>query len=141
MRDEKNNFLFIPHPSSLIPALVWVALAAATAVKLYLALTTVGTLDVPGFVDHLMRIEQFGGLGAYRTLGAFNNPFNHPPFMIHALRAMGWLTRTTHLPFPFWLRLPCVVEDGGSFLVTLRLLSLLTPARDLTAPLPIVALS
>src|SRR5947208_1822251 len=102
MRDEENKQRLVPsHPSSLIPhpyyhSLIWLALAAATALKLYLALTTAGTLDAAGFADHLTKIEQFGGLGVYRVRGAFNNPFNSPPFIIHALRAMGWLTRTTH---------------------------------------------
>ena len=121
--------------------LVWAALTAATAVKLYLALTTAGSLDAAGFADHLTKIEQVGGLGAYAVRGAFNNPFNSPPFMIHALRAMGWLERTTHLPFPFWLRLPSILADVGTFLIMRRLLARLWPARDLTWPLLLVAVS
>jgi 4-amino-4-deoxy-L-arabinose transferase-like glycosyltransferase len=121
--------------------LVWVALAAASLLKLYLALTTAGTIDAAGFADHLAKIEQLGGLGAYRVRGAFDNPFNSPPFMIHALRAMGWLAQTTHLPFPFWLRLPSILADAGSFLITSRMLARLWPARDLTWPLLLVALS
>jgi hypothetical protein len=120
--------------------LVWLALAAATALKLYLALTTAGTLDVAGYADHLAKVEQFG-VGAYRVRGAFNNPFNQPPSIIHALRAMSWLARTTHLPFPFWLRLPSVLADVGSFLVARRMLARMWPARDLTRPLLLVALS
>jgi hypothetical protein len=124
-----------------VRAIVWAALAAATAVKLYLALTTAGTIDAAGFADHLAKIEQFGGVGAYRVRGAFNNPFNSPPFMIHALKAMGWLAQTTPLPFPFWLRLPSVLADVGSFLITSRLLARLWPERDQTWPLMVVALS
>lgn len=122
-------------------AIVWAALAAATAAKLWLALTTAGTIDAAGFADHLAKIEQLGGLGAYRVRGAFNNPYNHPPFMIHTLKAMGWLAQTTPLPFPFWLRFPSVLADVGSFLITCRLLGRLWPRRDLTWPLILVALS
>lgn len=124
-----------------VRAIVWAALAAATAAKIFLALTTAGTIDAAGFADHLAKIEQFGGLDAYRVRGAFNNPFNSPPFMIHALKAMGWLAQTTPLPFPFWLRLPSVLADVGSFLITCRLLARLWPGRDLTVPLMLVALS
>src|SRR5215510_3618928 len=120
---------------------VWAALAAATALKLYLALTTAGSMDAVGFADHLTKIEQVGGLGAYAVRGAFNNPFNSPPFMIHALRAMGWLERTTRLPFPFWLRLPSVLADVGSFFITRRLLANIWPARNLSWPLFLVAVS
>lgn len=129
------------RPRSESSRVVWLALAAATALKLYLALTTAGTLDAAGFADHLSKIEQLGGLGAYRVRGAFNNPFNSPPFMIHALRAMGWLARATRLPFPFWLRLPCVAADVGSFLLVRRLLARALPGRDQTAPLLLLALS
>lgn len=130
-----------PPAAGHVRALVWVALATATAVKLYLALTTVGALDAAGFADHLAKIEQVGGLGAYRVRGAFNNPFNSPPFMIHALRGMGWLAQTTPFPFPFWLRLPSVCADVGSFLITRQMLARLWPGRDLTCPLLLVALS
>jgi hypothetical protein len=124
-----------------VRAVVWIALGAASALKLYLAFKTAGTIDAAGFADHLAKIEQFGGLGAYRVRGAFDNPFNSPPFMIHALRAMGWLAQTTHLPFPFWLRLPSILADVGSLLITSRMLARLWPGRDLTWPLLLVALS
>lgn len=122
-------------------ALVWAALGVASAVKLYLALTTAGTLDAASFADHLSKIEQYGGLGAYHVRGVFDNPFNSPPFMIHALRALGWLSRATPLPFAFWLRLPCVAADAVSLALGWRLLARLQPGRDLTRPLLCVALS
>jgi hypothetical protein len=122
-------------------SLVWVALALASVVKLYLALTTAGTLDAAAFADHLSKIEQYGGLGAYHVRGAFDNPFNSPPFIVHALRALGWLSDTTRLPFAFWLRFPCVVADAASLLLTWQLLARLQPRRDLTRPLLLVALS
>jgi hypothetical protein len=121
-------------------ALLWVALTAATAIKLYLALRTAGTIDAAGFADHLAKIHEVGGLGAYRVRGAFDNPFNSPPFMILALKAMGWLADVTHLPFPFWLRLPSVIADVGSFFIARRVLARWWPERDLTWPLLLVAL-
>jgi hypothetical protein len=43
---------------------LWVALAFATLIKLYLALYTHGSLDVAGFRDHLDKIHELG-VGAY----------------------------------------------------------------------------
>lgn len=103
-------------------AFVVFAAALATLFKLYLALYTAGTLDAAAFADHLAKIEQFGGVGVYRVGGAFNNPFNSPPFIIHFLKALGWLTRATELPFAFWLRLPCILADAGSLFLVWKLL-------------------
>src|SRR5262249_46324994 len=89
-----------------VPALVWAALVAATAVNLYLGLTNDAKIYAAGFDDYLAKIKLFGSLGTYRVFGPLNQPFTTPPFMIHVLRAMGWLAQTTHLPFKFWLRLP-----------------------------------
>jgi hypothetical protein len=112
------------------------ALVAATLAflfKLYLALYTEGTLDAAAFADHLAKIEEFGGVGVYRVVGAFNNPFNSPPFIVHFLKALGWLTGATGLPFAFWLRLPCVLADAGSFFLIWKLLEL-SPASQHSAP-------
>jgi len=121
--------------------IVWAALACATLLKLYLALTTAGTLDAAAFADHLAKIREHGGVGAYHMRGAFNNPFNSPPFVVHALRAMGRLGDATGLPFAFWLRLPGVLADAGSLLLVWRLLAREQPRRDLRWPLLVVALS
>jgi 4-amino-4-deoxy-L-arabinose transferase-like glycosyltransferase len=107
---------------------LFIALACATVVKLYLAYVTTGSLDVPGFYDHLQKIQELG-VGAYRVRGAFNNPFNHPPPMIHLFRLWGWLTDTTALPFRFWVRLPSILADVGSFILVARLLSKLWPEK------------
>ncbi|HEY0082466.1 MAG TPA: hypothetical protein VGB61_06730 [Pyrinomonadaceae bacterium] len=116
---------------------VAVAVAAALAFlfKLYLALYTQGTLDAAAFADHLVKIEALGGVGAYRVSGAFNNPFNSPPFIIHFLKALGWLTHSTALPFAFWLRLPCILADACSLLLVWKLLAR-SPASHLHAPMP-----
>ncbi len=102
---------------------VGVAAALAFLFKLYLALYTQGTLDAAAFADHLAKIEALGGVGAYRVSGAFNNPFNSPPFIIHFLKALGWLTRSTALPFAFWLRLACILADACSLLLVWKLLA------------------
>jgi hypothetical protein len=100
-------------------------LCAATVAFLFksaLALYTEGTLDAAAFADHLAKIREFG-VGVYTVGGAFNNPFNNPPFVIHLLRATGWLTDATGLPFAFWLRFPSIVADAASLYLVWKLLA------------------
>src|ERR1051325_5257761 len=100
--------------------LLWTAIAVAMAIKLYLALSTAGSLDVAGFADHSEKIRELGA-GAYRVRGAFNNPLNHPPPMFHLFRLWGWLTENTVMPYVFWLRLVPTVADVGTVLIASRL--------------------
>lgn len=110
------------------------AASLAFIFKLWLALFTEGTLDVAAFADHLAKIEELG-VGAYHVTGAFNNPFNSPPFIIHFLKALGWLTGATNLPFAFWLRLPCILADAGSLSLVYKILDRSpTPHRARRAP-------
>jgi hypothetical protein len=120
---------------------VAVAAACAFLFKLLLALFTEGTLDAAAFADHLAKIEGFGGAGAYRVSGAFNNPFNSPPFIVHFLKAVGWLARTTGLPFAFWLRLPCILADAGSLYLVWKLLERSGARRETPLLLVMLALS
>lgn len=98
------------------------ALALATLLKLYLALATSGSADVLGYEDYLVKIRSVGGIAAYYAGGAYGNPFNVPPLNIAVIRVMGWLADTTGLPFRFWLRLPCILADIGSFVIVWQLL-------------------
>jgi hypothetical protein len=102
---------------------MWVlaAVTFATLLKLYLALRTNGTTDIEGFLEQLIKIRELG-VGAYRIRGFFNNPFNHPPPMIYGLRALGYLTDVSGLPFKFWLRVVPTIAGIGSFFIASRLL-------------------
>src|SRR5947207_1263342 len=104
------------------------ALGAATIIKLYLAVSTQGSLDALGFLDHLQKIRELG-IGAYRVRGAFNNPFNSPPAMIHMIKLWGWLADSTGLRFQFWLRLPSILADTGTFILVALFLRKLWPTR------------
>lgn len=107
--------------------LLVIALAAliAFAVKITIALTTYGTNDVSYWAWFLERLHESGGVGLYHSTDPSNGTkfFNHPPFMIRALQVMNWLTVTTGVPFPFWLRLPAIIADLGSLLLVWRLLA------------------
>ncbi|HEV2802042.1 MAG TPA: glycosyltransferase 87 family protein [Pyrinomonadaceae bacterium] len=103
----------------------------ATAVKIFLALYSSGTLDVFAFREFLTNIREAGGIGTYYRTGRAGNPFNHPPFMIHAIRSMGWLTDATHLPFRFWLRFPSILADLGNLSLVWKICER-NPALQLT---------
>jgi hypothetical protein len=87
---------------------------AATVVKIFLALRSSGSLDVFAFNEFLTNIREVGGIGTYYRRGLAGNPFTYLPFMIHAVRGMGFLADATHLPFRFWLRFPSVLADLGT---------------------------
>ena len=118
---------------------VVIALSFATVLKLYLALASAGSLDTAAFLDHLQKIRSLG-VGAYLVRGAFNNPFNSPPPMIHVIRLWGWLADTTGIPFRFWLRFPSAMADLGSFFLVFRWLTRLWPTRDHASALLSLAL-
>ncbi|HEX8422500.1 MAG TPA: glycosyltransferase 87 family protein [Pyrinomonadaceae bacterium] len=116
-----------------------------TALKIFLALGSSGTLDVFAFGEFLANIREAGGIGAYYRTGRAGNPFNHPPFMVHAIRSMGFLADATHLPFRFWLRLPSIVADLGNLFLVWKLVEHTTSLRQSAAvrvwPLSLVLLA
>ena len=102
----------------IIKRIVIVGIGLATLMKLYLAATTNGTLDVAGYTDQLHKIRELGGIGTYyATVAIHNNPFNHPPFMIHLLEVLGFLADATGISFRFWLRLVPSLADVGSIIL------------------------
>jgi len=97
------------------------ATAIAVILKLYLALTTLGSNDVLTWQSFLNNVKAFGGIGTYQRPGVFGDPYNHPPFMIHVLKVLGFLSDMTPLPFRFWIRLPAIIADVGSVWLLLKL--------------------
>ncbi len=96
-------------------AILFVA-AAALAFKIVLALRTYGTNDVYRYELFLVWSRP---LGVQLYKAAWD--FNHPPSMIYALRAIGWLAQVTGLPFQFCLRLPGILADAGSLWLVWKL--------------------
>jgi hypothetical protein len=105
----------LPSPWLFIAAL---AALLALAVKLVIALTTIGTNDVLRWETFLANLQAHGGIGLYHRVSYYN----HPPFMIHVLRVMDFMTSLTGIAFPFWLRLPAILADLGSAVLVLRIL-------------------
>src|SRR5438105_3812019 len=112
-----------PQTNRLTPQwLVAFILAAlfAFGVKLYWAYATEGAADVSLWIDFLSRIRECGTC-VYQTGGIMIehggqrvNPFNHPPFILHYLRLLGFLSDLTGLPFRFVFRLVTSLFDLGS---------------------------
>src|SRR5947209_15817865 len=120
----------------------WIILAAslAFAVKFWLALETDGTIDVPGYQDHLNNFREFG-VGAYHVVGKFGNPFNITPFNIRLLSLFDYLANITGVPFRFWLRFPCLLADAGSLFLVCRILESSRRMKAETSALVLMALS
>jgi hypothetical protein len=97
------------------------ALTLTTLIKLYLAAKTHGTTDVDAYTEQLNNVREFGA-GTYYIRGSFGNAFNHPPPMIHVLKALGFLADISGVPFSFWLRLLPTLADIGSVLLVSRFL-------------------
>jgi hypothetical protein len=106
-------------PSALTPG--WkVGIASAASLsflcKILLALNTFGTNDVYAW-ERFARWSALFGSGLY----SIDPAFNHPPSMIHVLGVMTWLSKTTGIFFPFWLRIPAIVADSVSLWVVYRI--------------------
>jgi hypothetical protein len=98
-----------------------VAAALVLITKLYLAIFTLGSNDVVTNQSFLSHIRQFGAIGTYQRPGVYGDPFNHPPFIIHFLRLLGFLGDVSPLPFSFWFRLPAIIADIGSLYLLSKL--------------------
>jgi hypothetical protein len=98
------------------------ALILATLLKAFLALKWPETLDSRAYVEFLNVIREQGALALYEVRGSYNNPFNFPPAVIHLIKAVGFVSDSTGLPFKFWLRLIPSLADVGSFFVIWNLL-------------------
>lgn len=99
---------------------VGIALLPATAFKLWLALTTVGTNDVYAWQAFMEYIVKNGSVTIYRDIGAYN----HPPLISLLLRAMSPLARHAPNGVPFVIRLPAIAADVVSSIVVFRLVRL-----------------
>jgi hypothetical protein len=106
---------------------------AAFVLKTVIALSTYGSTDALLFEADLAKINRDGGVALYRD-GVRTEwcgepgqrdcpPFNHPPFMVHALEGWAALSRLSGLPLRFWLRVTCAMADLGSVALLLRMLS------------------
>lgn len=124
---------------------VWVIAFIITAagvfvLKLWMAFKTAGAPDITVWKDFLVHVKECG-VCVYETGGLMQypggnrlNPFNHPPFIIHFLRIVDFVSMITGLQFETAFRLITSLVDAGSAVVLYKLLQrdkLLRPASFL----------
>ena len=117
---------------SRFPRFLVLLVLAAFLVKTAIAFFTYGSTDILIYESDLAKMRRDGGVALYRDgiqtewCGHGDQrpcpPFNHPPFVLHALRGWAFLAEISGLPFRFWLRVTCAVADLGSLALLARLL-------------------
>lgn len=116
--------MIIPKPSGRGILVALIALAFVT--KVFLALSTLGSFDTLTWQRDLQLIHAHGVPTLYRDgISYFSpegrllieQPFIHPPFIIHALHVWESLANATQLPLRFWMRLSCAVADVASLML------------------------
>jgi hypothetical protein len=108
---------------------IFVTLALAVLVlKLLLAFLTTGAADISVWKDFVAHINECG-VCVYRTGGMMQypggsrlNPFNHPPFIIHFLRFIDFVSLKSGLAFPVVFRSVTSLIDIGSIVVLYKIL-------------------
>lgn len=112
---------------------VWlgVFIAVATGVfvlKAWLAFKTAGAPDITVWKDFLLHVKQCG-VCVYETGGVMQhprgtrlNPFNHPPFIIHFLRFVDFISTVSGVRFETAFRLITSIVDVASAVVVYKLL-------------------
>lgn len=110
----------------------WLVLAIVVSfvVKVILASRTYGTNDVLTWEFDLEQLRSNGSIALYRagvilhpsTAHSISMPFNHPPFMTHALRFWGWLSIVSDLPLRLWMRLSCAIADAVSAVLLVKIM-------------------
>lgn len=109
-----------------------IALAAlAFVAKVLLAILTLGSFDTLTWQRDLDAIRAHGVPSLYREGISYispegrlliEQPFIHPPFIVHALQAWESLSKATRLPVRFWMRFTCAVADVASLILLAAIL-------------------
>jgi len=115
--------------SNRVWLIVFIITAAGVFVlKSWMAFKTAGAADISVWKDFLVHVKECG-VCVYDTGGLMQypggtrlNPFNHPPFIIHFLRIVDFVSTVTSLRFETTFRLITSLVDAGSAVVLYKLL-------------------
>ena len=115
--------------SNRVWLIVFIITAAGVFVlKTWMAFKTAGAPDISVWKDFLVHVKECG-VCVYETGGLMQypggtrlNPFNHPPFIIHFLRIVDFVSTVTSLRFETAFRLITSLVDAGSAVVLYKLL-------------------
>lgn len=110
------------------PIVFIITAAGVFALKAWMAFNTAGAPDITVWKDFLVHVKECG-VCVYKTGGLMQypggsrlNPFNHPPFIIHFLRIVDFVSTVTGLRFETAFRLITTLVDAGSAVVLYKLL-------------------
>lgn len=126
-----------PEKTTRHALLIFLALLAGTATKLKFALTTIGTNDVATWSGFMRHIVEHGSVDIYKNIAHYN----HPPLMSQMLALFNILQHHVYNGFPFLIRLPAILADIGSCILTYRIVKTCYDERSAFFAAIIVALS
>lgn len=109
---------------------VLVLVAIAFLLKVYLAWVSPGTQDVITWEQFVTDARALGAVAVYHKPYTSSSFFNHPPFMLHFIGALGWITDVTGLPVRFCLRLAPSIADVGSAFVLWKIFQNRSLSKD-----------
>jgi hypothetical protein len=101
--------------------------------KVLISFSTFGSTDVLTWRADVAKVKTEGVESLYRNGVTYLNPdgsirlyqpFIHPPFVVHLLRAWDWLELATAVPLQFWMRLTCAASDVATVLLLAGILRL-----------------
>ena len=126
-----------PGKTTCHTLLIFLALLAGTFTKLKLALTTIGTNDVATWSGFMRHIVEHGSVDIYKNI----SHYNHPPLMSQMLAMFNILQHHVYNGFPFLIRLPAILADIGSCILTYKVVKTCYDERSAFFSAIIVALS
>src|SRR6185369_4390107 len=114
--------------SNRVWLIVFIITAAGVFVlKTWMAFNTAGAADISVWKDFLVHVKECG-VCVYETGGLMQypggtrlNPFNHPPFIIYALKFVNFISLQTGLAFETVFRSLTSLADVGTAIVTYRI--------------------
>jgi hypothetical protein len=119
--------------------LVVLVAMGATAFKLFVAATTVGTNDVLSWADFARGVSEYGWTGMYG--GEYVSQYNHPPLAGVWLLTINWLVEHHLADLPFLIRLPAAVADAVTALLVFEMVRVRRPVQQAVVAAGLICLS
>ena len=133
----KNSSLAFSANEKCHTPIIILAIIIGTSIKLFYALTTVGTNDVVCWATFMDHVVEHGSVDIYKNIWYYN----HPPLMSLMLAVFHKLQDYLPNGFPFLIRLPAILADIGSCILVYQLIKTYKDAKSALFATIVVALS